>query len=158
MRGQESCRTLGRRRWWAQSRRTCAAPGPSSLAPRLAAEGALDDTALKVLLARALPERRELEEEQRKSEEEAKLRKQERRQRGGRRWPRSSLALLDTPAERRSAQLVSRINALIELDEDEAATASSSSQPGRRKRKKRRKRRTRRTVEGLPEENRISGR
>ena len=43
-----------------------AAPGPSSLVPRLAANDALDNATLKFLVARALLDRREQEEERRK--------------------------------------------------------------------------------------------
>ena len=49
-----------------------AAPGPSSLVPRLAANDALDNAALKFLVARALLDRREQEEERSKKEEEVK--------------------------------------------------------------------------------------
>ena len=52
-----------------------AAPGPSSLVPRLAANDALDNATLKFLVARALLDRREQEEERRKREEEVKKRK-----------------------------------------------------------------------------------
>ena len=54
-----------------------AALGPSSLVPRLAANDALDNAALKFLVARALLERREQEEERRKVEEEVKKRKKD---------------------------------------------------------------------------------
>ena len=47
-----------------------AAPGPSSLVPRLAANDALDNAALKFLVARALLDRRESEEERSKRERE----------------------------------------------------------------------------------------
>ena len=51
-----------------------AAPGPSSLVPRLAANDALDNAALKFLVARAFLDRREQEEERSKREQEVKKR------------------------------------------------------------------------------------
>ena len=60
--GQESCWTLSLRRWWTQSRRG------------LAANDALDNAALRFLVARALLDRREQEEERSKREEEVKKR------------------------------------------------------------------------------------
>ena len=96
------------------------------------------------LVQRAL-EVKKKEEEAEKKEEEAKKRKLEERRR--RQRPQALrqefLALLDIPAERRSAQQVFRIDALIEILDwgaAEAAAASSSSQPERKKRKKRRRR------------------
>ena len=93
-----------------------AAPGPSSLVPRLAANDALDNATLKFLVARALLDRREQEEERRKREEEVKKRKK---------------ALLERLTAEGRRELEERLD---------SGGASS-----KRKRKKRRKRRTPRT-------------
>ena len=93
-----------------------------------APDEALDSATLTFLVQHALEAK--MKRRRRRIEEEAKLRSRRRRQR---RQPLAQefRALQGIPAERRSAQ-VSRINALIKLDEAEAAAASSSSQPGRR--------------------------
>ena len=93
-----------------------AAPGPSSLVPRLAANDALDNATLKFLGARALLDRREQEEERRKREEEVKMRKK---------------ALLERLTAEGRRELEQRLD---------SGGASS-----KRKRKRRRKRRTPRT-------------
>ena len=73
--GQEFCWTLSLCRVVDAVTSYVAAPGPSSLVPRLAANDALDHATLKFLVARALLDRREQEDERRKREEEVKKRK-----------------------------------------------------------------------------------
>ena len=111
---QRSDRSLGR----------SARDAPPLRVPVLAAasEEAVDFATLSFLVQRVL--------EVKKNEEEAEKKEE------------AAMALLDIPAESRSAQQVSKISALVEiLDRDgaEAAAASSSSHLGRRKRMRRRK-------------------
>ena len=101
-----------------------AAPGPSSLVPRLAANDALDNATLKFLVARALLDRREQEEERRKREEEEKAKKAK-------------------EAKESLQQFMDQLSAKAWREMEERLDSGGAS--SKRKRKKRRKRRTPRT-------------
>ena len=104
---------------WTQS---LAAPGHSSLVPPLAANDALDHAALKFLVARALLDRREQEEERSKREEEVKKAKE---------------------AKESGMQFLHQLTAKARRELEQRLDSGGAS--SKRKRKKRRKRRTPRT-------------
>ena len=125
----------------------CVAPHwthPTLGLPLLAgASGEVVDASAPAFLTRAVLEEKRKDEVEKAAKVKVKEEQSKRQRRQALR--QELVALLDPPV--RSAQLESRINAILEIlwGDAEAAAASSSSQPGRRKGKKKRRRRTRRT-------------